>query len=310
MRRSGWFRYLYMGLRTVATTRAKTSTSTWAAPARSKARAQASTVAPEVSTSSTSTSRRAGDFRPFARPATRNAPCTLSARSAFDRPTCCGVARTRLSAPCEHRDAARGRDRAGQRRRLIEAPRPQPPPMQRHRHERVGVGEQFAPGARHPAAHHRRKIEPVAIFEVHAPARGRRRRSAPPRGPGHRPADWRSPPSTAGRGRDRKTKGMPSRAQYGGSISDSFDQQARTEPSAVAERLAAGRAQRRQRDVERQAPTRRNAAAARTTGARIGETAEIIGMMTGYPRIERISTVHRCCIAVTDCLAIGERSAR
>jgi hypothetical protein len=36
-----------MGVRTGATTRAKTSTSTWAAPARSSARAQVSTVAPE-----------------------------------------------------------------------------------------------------------------------------------------------------------------------------------------------------------------------------------------------------------------------
>ncbi len=31
--------------------------------------------------------------------------------------------------------------------------------------QRVGVGEQLAAGARHPAAHHRREIEPVAVFE-------------------------------------------------------------------------------------------------------------------------------------------------
>ncbi len=46
----------YMGVRAGSTTRAKTSTSTCRAPARSSARAQASTVAPEVSTSSTSSS--------------------------------------------------------------------------------------------------------------------------------------------------------------------------------------------------------------------------------------------------------------
>src|ERR1017187_3889364 len=36
----------------------------------------------------------------FSSAGTRKAPCTLSARSVLDRPTCCGVARTRLSAPC------------------------------------------------------------------------------------------------------------------------------------------------------------------------------------------------------------------
>ena len=68
-------------------------------PARSSARAQVSTVAPEVSTSSISTSRRPATWA-FSSAGTRKAPCTLSARSALDRPTCCGVARTRLSAPC------------------------------------------------------------------------------------------------------------------------------------------------------------------------------------------------------------------
>src|ERR1043166_1509823 len=48
----------YMGALWVSTTRANTSTSTCAALARSSARAQASVVAPEVNTSSTSTTRR------------------------------------------------------------------------------------------------------------------------------------------------------------------------------------------------------------------------------------------------------------
>src|SRR6202142_3665320 len=87
----------YMVVRTGATTRANTRTSTWAAPARNKARAQVSTVAPEVSTSSISTTRWPA-ISALRSGGTRNAPCTLSARSVFDRPTCCGVARTRLMA--------------------------------------------------------------------------------------------------------------------------------------------------------------------------------------------------------------------
>ena len=47
-----------MGDLKLSTTRANTSTSTWRAFARSRARAQASTVAPEVRTSSTSTTWR------------------------------------------------------------------------------------------------------------------------------------------------------------------------------------------------------------------------------------------------------------
>ncbi len=154
-----------------ATTRANTSTSTCAAPARSSARAQASTVAPEVSTSSTRTSRRpATSALPSA--GTRKAPCTFCARSALRQPD---LLRRRLDAlerAVAHRHAARLGDDLGQQRRLVEAPRPQPPPVQRHRHERVGVRQQFAPGARHPAAHGGREVEPVAVFEgMHERAR-------------------------------------------------------------------------------------------------------------------------------------------
>src|SRR6266436_6268174 len=89
----------YMGGRLAATTRANTRTSTAAAPARSNAREQASTVAPEVSTSSISTSfRPATSALPWA--GTRKAPWTLWARSDLSSPTCWGVALTRLSAPC------------------------------------------------------------------------------------------------------------------------------------------------------------------------------------------------------------------
>src|SRR5208282_788403 len=56
------------------------STSTLAAPARMSARAQPSTVAPEVSTSSMRTSRRPATAA-LPSSGTRNAPCTLAARS-------------------------------------------------------------------------------------------------------------------------------------------------------------------------------------------------------------------------------------
>ncbi len=37
--------------------------------------------------------------------------------------------------------------------------------MQRHRDERIGLGQEFASGARGPAAERRRQIEAVAVFE-------------------------------------------------------------------------------------------------------------------------------------------------
>ena len=51
---------------------------------------------PDVSTSSIKTKRRPA-MSALCLAGTRKAPCTLSARSVFDRPTCCGVARTRLN---------------------------------------------------------------------------------------------------------------------------------------------------------------------------------------------------------------------
>src|SRR5580704_736597 len=89
----------YMGLRLGVTTRANTSTSTDAAPPRNRARAQASRVAPEVNTSSTSSSLRPATSG-LRSGGTRNAPCTFRARPDLSKPTCCGVAFTRLRAPC------------------------------------------------------------------------------------------------------------------------------------------------------------------------------------------------------------------
>ena len=155
---------VYMGARPAATTRANTSTSTDAAPARSSARAQASTVAPEVSTSSTSTSLRpATSALPSA--GTRKAPCTFSRPFGLAEPD---LLRRRLDAlerAVGDRPPARLGDDLRQQRRLVEPTRPLPPPVQRHRHDGVGVGEQLAPGIRHPASHGRGEIEPVAVFQ-------------------------------------------------------------------------------------------------------------------------------------------------
>jgi hypothetical protein len=72
----------------------------------------------------------------------------------------------------QNRHARNGGNRVRERCGLIEPARPQPAPMQRDRHERIGIGGEFPPGTRHPAAHHGRKIEPVAVFEaVHQFAR-------------------------------------------------------------------------------------------------------------------------------------------
>jgi hypothetical protein len=63
------------------------------------------------------------------------------------------------------RNAARLGDDLGEQRRLVEAPRPLPAPMQRHRDDGVGLGEERPGSVRHPAAHRRGKVEPVAVFE-------------------------------------------------------------------------------------------------------------------------------------------------
>ena len=103
-------------------------------------------------------------------------------------------------------DAGLPLDHPRQRAGLVVAAAPAPPPVQRHRHQRIGLGQQFAPGPRHPAAHRGRQIGAVLVFQrMHQRAcdiviahRGA--------GALHRPADWRSPPSTAIRGRDRRQR--------------------------------------------------------------------------------------------------------
>ena len=145
-------------------------------------------------------------------------------------------------------------DHLGEQRRLVEPPRPLPAPVQRHRHQRVGLAQERAPGIRHPAAHGGREVEPVAVFErMHQRARdlvvahrgagaviGRRignrfhRQDAGTGIVGERDAE----PLAVGRG-DERQLGPAGGAQPG-----------------VADRLAAGGAKLRQRDVDDQAERR------------------------------------------------------
>ena len=194
-----------MGALWVSTTRANTSTSTEAALARSSARAQASTVAPEVRTSSIRTTRRpwisdcavggdlecalhvAGALRPrqadllLGRPdAPQRLRCHLDAALPFDRP-----------APARRTGCSGGSSRAAS----AAAPEPARRPRRAIRARRApSSGPSRAPDRCGPG------------ISAHAPACARRRHSAPRRGRAHRPADWRSPPSTTVRARDRRQR--------------------------------------------------------------------------------------------------------
>ena len=255
----------YMGARWLSTTRANTSTSTCAALARSSARAQASVVAPEVRTSSIRTTRR---------------PCDIGAAFGGDlegalhiagalRPRQPDLLLGRPDAPQRlggqlHAGLARNHPR--QRAGLVVAAAPAAPPVQRHRHQHVGLVEQFLPGARHPAAHRAAPDRCGPGISAHGPACARRRHSAPRRGRADRPAGWRWPPSTASPDRDRRQRECRAAGSNGGAMNDSL-RPARGADALAIDRLAAGDAQRRQRDVERQprrcAQARRGSAPAR-----------------------------------------------
>ena len=149
------------------------------------------------------------------------------------------------------RDAARLTDHLREQRRLVEAPRPLPTPMQRHRDDGAGLGEERPAGIRHPAPHGRRKVEPVTVFEgVNELARNIVIAHRRPRAP----VGWRSgdrlhrqhagagivgerdpQPLAIGRRDERKLR-PACRAQ-----------------ALAADRLAAGRAQLRQRHIDGEA---------------------------------------------------------
>ncbi len=193
-----------MGALWVSTTRANTSTSTDAALARKSARAQASTVAPEVRTSSTSTTRRPA-ISALRSDATLKAPCTLLARSDRDRPICCWVGRTRrsaseasltplcrsMTAPAPPTGYSVGSSRAASA--AVPAPAHRP---------RRAVHDLRAPSSGPSQAPDR--CDPG--ISVHVPRCARHRHSAPRHGRAGRRADWQSLPSTAIRGRDRRQR--------------------------------------------------------------------------------------------------------
>ena len=134
------------------------------APAASSTRVQAPQVAPEVITSSTSSTRRPA-MRPIRLGRRANAPCTISARAAAPRSPSGTVARVRCSASGHRRHARQARERPGQQRGLVVAPRDQPAPVQRHRHNHLGFAQQRRPGARHQRRQRRGVFGAVAIFE-------------------------------------------------------------------------------------------------------------------------------------------------
>ena len=243
----------------VSTTRANTSTSTCAALARNKARAQASVVAPEVRTSSIRTTRRpwmsaravggdlegalhiAGALRP-------RQPDLLFGRP--DPPE-------RLGGQF-HPGLARNHPR--QRAGLVVAAAPATPPMQGNRDQHVGFIEQFLAGAGHPAAHRGRQIGAVLVFQ-------RMNQRARDVVIAHR---------GAGALVGRRIGDRLHRQQIGPGVVDKGN----AEPRAVGrfderqfgpafgadalaiDRLAAGNAQRRQRNIERQPWNMREHAAA------------------------------------------------
>ena len=147
-------------------------------------------------------------------------------------------------------DAALPLDDARQRAGLVVAAAPAAPPVQRYRDQHVGLLEQFTAGPRHPAAHGRRQVGAVLVFQRVHQCLARRRRSAPRRGRAHRPADRRSPPSTTVRGRDRRQREC--RAAGSRRRDERQFRPAGGADAFAVDRFAAGDAQGRQRDVERE----------------------------------------------------------
>jgi hypothetical protein len=122
---------------------------------------------------------------------------------------------------------------------------------QRHRHQRIGVGQKLVPGLRDPASHHRREVEPVAIFQ-------RMNQSARYLVEAHRGAS-----TVIGRrvgdgfhGQDARTRviheGNAEPLAIGAGDEREF-RPARCAQAAALDRLAAGGAELRQSKIERRA---------------------------------------------------------
>jgi hypothetical protein len=139
--------------------------------------------------------------------------------------------------------------------------------VQWHRNQRICFGEQFASGARHPPPHQRRQIEPVAVFEVvHQRA-------------GDIVVAYRGAGAVTGRRigdgfhrQQRRPRIVEERDTEPGAVrrlgEGEFRPAGGAQADAIAKRLAAGRAQRRQRQIERQPQGPTPSAAKRAGGGR------------------------------------------
>ncbi len=243
----------------MSTTRANTSTSTCAALARSSARAQASVVAPEVRTSSIRMTRRPW-ISALRSAATLKAPWTLAGALRPGQPD---LLLGRADAPERlggQFHAALARNHPRQRAGLVVAAAPAAPPVQRNRHQHVGLVEQFLARAGHPAAHRGRQIGAVLVFQrmnqragdvviAHRGAGALVRRWVGDRL--HR-QQFRTGIVDKGNAEPRAERRRDER-QFG---------PARRADALAIDRLAAGNAQRRQRDVEREPRQMRECVAA------------------------------------------------
>ena len=169
-------------------TRASASTSTRAAPAGAQARRRR----PRASRPRSARRRRAAPRRPASaaawRGSTAKAPAWFAARAARSMPSCGAVARRRVRRSGTTGRPAMPRQPPRQLGRLVVAPPEQPPPVQRHRRDQVGLGQQLAPGRRHPAGERRAPCRAGRRASAPAPSAARRRRRAPPPRRGPRPA--------------------------------------------------------------------------------------------------------------------------
>ena len=147
-------------------------------------------------------------------------------------------------------DAGLPFDHPRQRAGLVVAAAPAAPPMQRHRNQHVGLGEQLAAGPRHPAAHRRRQIGAVLVFQrMHQRAgdvviahRGAGARIGRRIGDRLHRQQLRAGIVDEGNAEPRAIRRRDERQLGPASGTDAF----------AVDRLAAGDAQRRQRDVERE----------------------------------------------------------
>ena len=184
--------------------------------------------------------------------------------------------------------------------------------MQRNRHDARRHPPADPAGARHPAAHGGCEIEPVAIFEGMHQRAGDVVIAHGGAGAADRRADRRSPASTGCRGRDRRRRECRAARRRAARWARASTSRRRTGRRS-ADHIAAGRAERRQRDIERQPQRRaqRPREAPRAWRARVPLLSRRRHGITLSPRR---STVYQCLItlscSIAICCALRARAAR